>query len=103
MAISKELALLREEIDFIDYQIHDLVNQRGQLALKVADAKIKAEGPNVTFYKPEREQQILKRIEEYNEGKGPLKPAALATIFKSIMLECLNLQINQHPEVTNDH
>jgi len=91
-----ELTDIRKMIDEIDFQIHDLLNLRAKLALGIAEIKIKENQAVPNFHRPEREAQILKKITEYNQGPLPCK--AIATIFKTIMEECRNLQIDQHPE-----
>jgi len=92
------LTKLRQQIDQIDYQIHDLLNERATLALQVAKEKIAEQGESVNFYRPEREKEILQHIADYN--KGPLTPEAVTTIFKAIIKECLELQIHHHPKST---
>lgn len=91
-----ELAILREKIDRIDYQIHDLLNERAKLALQVADAKISEDANLRDFYRPEREAQILEQIAAYN--KGPLSTTVIAEIFKTIMKECLKIQEEKYPK-----
>ncbi len=92
----EQLNLLRKKIDAIDYQIHDLLNNRAKLALEVAKVKIaNANAGELTeFHRPEREAEILRRISEHNTG--PLSATAVAAIFKCIMQECLAIQEQQH-------
>lgn len=94
---SEALKKLRQKIDDIDYQIHDLLNQRAEYALEIAKAKVKQEGELTKFYRPEREAEILERITAYN--KGPLDVKAVAAIFKIIMKKCRDLQIDSYPEL----
>ena len=93
----KALQKTRETIDNIDYQIHDLINERAHCALQVAKIKVAEGGELVNFYRPEREAQILQRITEHNTG--PLSADAIANIFKTIMKECRQLQVDTYPEV----
>lgn len=81
---------LREQIDRLDYQIHDLLSERAHLALAVGKYKHDTLGETALFYHPEREKQILAQIEAYNQG--PLSTPAIHRIFQSIMRECLSLQ-----------
>lgn len=90
-----DLSDLRKKIDQLDYQIHDLLNERATLALKIADTKVEATQLH-DFYRPERETQILQQITDYN--KGPLSAQAIASIFKAIMKECLNIQEAKYPK-----
>lgn len=86
-----ELTLMRNKIDELDRQLLNLLNQRATFALDIAMIKIKQEGANVEFYRPEREAQILKKITDQN--KGPLKAKSIVTIFRTIMTECRDLEI----------
>lgn len=84
------LEKLRNQIDSIDYKIHDLINERAKIALEIGSIKLQKDGANTEFYRPEREKQILDQISEYNQG--PLGATAIHNIFKIIMQECLLLQ-----------
>jgi len=86
-----KLQKIRQQIDNLDYKIHDLLNERAKLALQVGKIKVEKDGTNVEFHRPEREHEILEEISKYNVG--PLADEAVANIFKSIMTECLRLQI----------
>jgi chorismate mutase/prephenate dehydratase len=88
------LQTLRTEIDKIDYQIHDLLNERAKIALQIGRLKVEQEGNKVNFHRPEREQQILEEISTHN--RGPLSNEAIHTIFKNIMSECRSLQSTYH-------
>lgn len=93
----------REAIDQIDYQIHNLLNERGAHAIEIAKLKI-ADGAETLedFYRPEREAEILSKISEHNEG--PLNDYAVANIFRVIMSECLNLQSEaKHQDHESSH
>ena len=84
------LTNLRKEIDKIDYKIHDLLNERAQIALQVGKAKVEKDGEKTEFYRPERERNILEAIKKYN--KGPLSDQAVSNIFKAILTESVLLQ-----------
>ncbi|MGI9284191.1 MAG: prephenate dehydratase [Pseudomonadales bacterium] len=92
-----ELKKLREAIDRIDVQLQDLISQRAQCAQQVAKVKLQERveaasdsDANVTFYRPEREAQVLGRVIERN--KGPLADNRVAHIFREIMSACLALE-----------
>ncbi len=102
MANSKEeagptLSDLRDRIDAIDAQLGALISERAQCALDVAHVK-KAEadenGSELTFYRPEREAQVLRKAMERNQG--PLKDEELARLFREIMSACLALEQPVH-------
>ncbi len=83
------LAELREQIDAIDQQILHLINQRALCALEVARTKI-AQGEQGTFYRPDRESLVLRRIKELNPG--PLSDYAAVRLFRELMSACLALE-----------
>lgn len=85
-----ELTALRDQINALDFKIHDLLNGRAQIALKIGRVKRSAGGNDTTLYHPEREAEVLKRISDHN--KGPLSSEAVSSIFKAIMKECLAIQ-----------
>lgn len=90
-AEEKALAELRKKIDTIDHEIHDLINKRAGINLKVAAVKIKYQGEKAQLYRPEREQSILEQVKAHN--KGPLSDAAIVRIFTHIITECRDFQI----------
>ena len=75
---------LRQSIDSIDTQIHDLLNRRASCAQQVAEVKLRefaaaqqfesnadsSSSQQLLFYRPEREAQVLARVKAAN--KGPL-------------------------------
>lgn len=83
------LSELRDRIDSIDNQILQLINQRASCAMEVARTKI-SEGETGTFYRPDREALVLRRIKELNPG--PLSDEAAARFFREIMSTCLALE-----------
>ncbi len=80
---------LRKTIDAIDSQILQLINQRADCAMEVARTKI-SEGETGTFYRPDREALVLRRIRELNPG--PLSNDTAARFFREIMSSCLALE-----------
>ncbi len=95
---SPEAALhrIRADIDAIDRQIQDLLNRRAVCAQQVAEVKraelTAAAGATgeLSFYRPEREAQVLRAVMERNPG--PLPAAEVAHIFREIMSACLALE-----------
>ncbi|WP_101756867.1 prephenate dehydratase [Oceanicoccus sp. KOV_DT_Chl] len=97
MSDNKDLEQLRQEIDSIDTQIHQLINQRAGCAERVAQTKLKefadngnADVSKVLFYRPEREAQVLQKVIDRNQG--PLDGKTVARIFREIMSACLALE-----------
>jgi len=89
MSEEQQLGKIRERIDTIDQQIHQLLNQRAEAAIEVARIKLAAD-PNAVFYRPEREAQVLRMVKQRNPG--PLGDEEVARLFREIMSACLALE-----------
>lgn len=89
MSEKKSLEQLREDIDALDKQLLDLISQRARCAQEVAEVKSKSPEPT-TFYRPEREAQVLRKVIEQNQG--PLSEEEMARLFREIMSACLALE-----------
>lgn len=83
------LSELRDQIDSIDKQILQLINQRASCAMEVARTKV-SEGETGTFYRPDREALVLRRIKELNPG--PFSNDTAAVFFRELMSSCLALE-----------
>jgi len=77
---------IRQQIDAVDAQIHQLINDRARLAQQVGLSKHK-DGHTVDFYRPEREAQVLRMALERNHG--PLRDEEILRLFREIMSACL--------------
>ncbi len=78
---------LRASIDAIDKNILLLIKQRAIAAKKIGTIK---KNTNDSYYKPEREAQVLKKIISQNDSE--LKDNDIAYIFRQIMSACLALE-----------
>lgn len=83
------LSELRDSIDKIDAEILQLINQRASYAQEVAKTKI-AQGEQGTFYRPDRESLVLRRIKALNPG--PLSDYTTVRFFRELMSACLALE-----------
>ncbi|MDQ7090346.1 MAG: prephenate dehydratase [Methylococcales bacterium] len=83
------LPQLRQQIDTIDTKILELLNQRANCAMEVAKTKLST-GEKITFYRPDREALVLRRIRELNTG--PLSGDTMVSFFREIMSACLALE-----------
>ena len=83
------LSELREQIDAIDAEILRLINARAHCAQEVARTKL-AEGEQGSFYRPDRESLVLRRIKELNQG--PISDDTAVRFFREIMSACLALE-----------
>ena len=87
--LQKALAGVRAEIDGIDAELLHLLNQRARCAQKVGE--IKAEhGEAGHIYRPEREAQVLRRLQDANPG--PLPNENITFFFREVMSACLSLE-----------
>ena len=87
--LKRELAEVRGEIDAIDAQLLDLLNRRACCAQKVGEIKA-AHGEGGFIYRPEREAQVLRRIQGMNAG--PLSNESVTWFFREVMSACLSLE-----------
>ncbi len=83
--MSEELKKCREHIDQIDDQLLRLLNQRAGLAQQIGHLK-----DNGAVLRPEREAQILRRLQQANPG--PLSNDAVAQLYTEIMSQCRALE-----------
>ena len=94
MATDEQLAAIRRQIDEIDKSLLGLISDRARCAQRVAEIKLAAlqetGGEAPVFYRPEREAQVLRRIQEQNPG--PLPDDYVARIFREVMSSCLALE-----------
>ena len=82
--MSDDLSQLRSDIDRLDETILANLNARAALARRVGSLKIGQ------AYRPEREAEVLRRIQQLNEG--PLPDEVVARLFREIMSACLALE-----------
>ena len=82
------LKKFRKTIDSIDKKILDLLNQRADIAKKVAD--FKKISKNTVIFRPDRESQIIKNLRSLNNG--PLLPDHIHNIYREIISSCLSLE-----------
>ena len=78
---------IRKEIDTIDRQLLDLLSQRADLVHEVGVVK-KRDG--LQIYAPDREQALLTRLVEMNQGRLPEK--SIRAIYREIMSAALALE-----------
>jgi chorismate mutase/prephenate dehydratase len=84
---ARDLESLRTAIDDIDRKLLSLLSERARHALAVGDVK---KADNSPVYRPEREAQVIARLQELNEG--PLPPEAIAAIWREVMSACRGLE-----------
>jgi chorismate mutase/prephenate dehydratase len=80
-----ELRRHRTAIDALDREILERLNARAAHAQSIG--KLKAGG---VAYRPEREAQVLRRLQA--ENRGPLSQEAIAGVFRQAISACLALE-----------
>lgn len=85
ITMSDQLKEIRNQIDAIDEQVLKLINERAALAREIGHKK-----ENGVIYRPEREAQVLRRMQE--ENQGPLSAEAVSNIFRAVIANCRALE-----------
>ncbi len=91
--IDKALQELRDQIDDIDKRLVELFNRRADCAVKVAEVKRAASdhhNDTIDFFRPDREAQVIKRIQSLN--MGPLSDDEVGRLVREVMSACLALE-----------
>ena len=83
-----KLKAIRARIDGLDEQIQALISERARCAQEVAALKNGSDA--ASFYRPEREAEVLRRVIARNQG--PLGGEEMARLFREIMSACLALE-----------
>lgn len=83
-SIMDQLKHLRDKIDVIDSELLRLISSRAGLAREIGQLK------NGIVYRPEREAQVLARLNLLNQG--PLANEHIARIFTEIMSLCRSME-----------
>jgi chorismate mutase/prephenate dehydratase len=83
--MNERLKALRDRIDALDEEILQRANARAEIAHEIGTLK-----QNGAIYRPEREAQVLRRLQALNPG--PLPPTAVARLFTEIMSACRALE-----------
>ena len=79
------LSSLREEIDSIDDQLHDLIVRRADIAAAVRSSK-----GNSSVWRPAREAQIVRRL--IARHKGPFPRSTIFRLWREIVSAMVRLQ-----------
>src|SRR6266498_5318349 len=82
-----DLKKLRGDIDGIDEEILKLLNKRANIVIDIARIKRREKS---SFYSPEREKEIIRRLISIN--KGPFPNDAVKMLFREILSASLSLE-----------
>jgi len=77
----------RLQIDELDEKLVDLLNRRAQVVVEIGKLK---QNNGLSYYAPDREKQVLDRIQSINTG--PLPNRVLASIWREMMSGSLLLE-----------
>jgi chorismate mutase-like protein len=77
----------RRKIDEIDAKLVELFNERSKCAIEIGKIK---HVENLRVYDPQREREILKRIQEAN--RGPLDNEGMQRLFERVIDECRRIE-----------
>jgi chorismate mutase/prephenate dehydratase len=88
MGAEEKIKIHRQKIETIDGQILRLLNERAEVAREVG--KVKSEA-NMDAYSPQREEEILKRLNLPNPG--PFPQGAISPVFREIISGCRSLEV----------
>ena len=89
LAVVPTLPELRQAIDAVDDRLLELLNERARLVKEVGALKAQA---GAQFYVPDRERQILERLQAHNQGPFPTE--GIRAVFSEVISACLSLE---HP------
>lgn len=88
--LKESLLPLRQHIDAIDEEILQLLNKRANIAIEVGNIK-HAYGEKDTVLKPEREAQIIRRLQHSNQ-QGVFPSEAVRAVWAEIISACRGLE-----------
>jgi chorismate mutase/prephenate dehydratase len=88
MGAEEKIKILRQKIETIDSQILRLLNERAGVAGEVGRVKSEV---NMDPYSPQREEEVLKRLNSQNPG--PFPQGAIAPVFREIISACRSLEV----------
>ena len=81
---------LRDRVDEVDKDLVRALNERARIVQEIMAMKAEAVSP---VYDPKREEEILQRAMEYNEG--PIYDTSMREIFELILHRIRDLEIQR--------
>ena len=81
---------LRERVDEVDQDLVRALNERARIVKEIMMLKAEAGAP---VYDPKREEEILRRVVEWNEG--PIYDSSMRDIFEIILHRIRDLEIQR--------
>lgn len=88
--IQERVQELRERVDEVDRDLVHALNERASIVQEIVAMKAEA---GVPLFDPKREEEILQRAMEYNEG--PIYDTSMREIFELILHRIRDLEIQR--------
>ena len=88
---STEADDIRADIERIDSELIRLINERAGHAMDAGRAERALDGAEAPLYRPERQAQLLRRVEQINPG--PISNAAMQHIVTEIVSACRAIEV----------
>lgn len=88
--IQQRVQALRERVDAVDKDLIRALNERASIVQEIASIKAEA---GVAIFDPKREEEILQRVADYNEG--PIYDTSMREIFELILHRIRDLEIQR--------
>ncbi len=89
-ALQEKVQELRERVDEVDRELIRALNERARIVQEIMALKAEAGAP---VYDPKREEEILQRVVEQNEG--PIYDSSMRDIFELILHRIRDLEIQR--------
>ena len=88
--IQERVQALRERVDGVDQDLVRALNERASIVQEIVAMKAEA---GVPLFDPKREEEILQRAMQYNEG--PIYDTSMREIFELILHRIRDLEIQR--------
>ena len=88
--IQEKMQALRERVNEVDQDLVQALNERASIVQEIVAIKAEA---GVPLFDPKREEEILQRVESYNEG--PIYDTSMREIFELILHRIRDLEIQR--------
>ena len=89
-ALQEKVRELRERVDEVDRELIRALNERARIVQEIMALKAERGAP---VYDPKREEEILRRVVEQNEG--PIYDSSMRDIFELILHRIRDLEIQR--------
>ncbi len=88
--MQEKIQELRDRVDEVDRELIRALNERARVVQEIATIKAEA---GVPIFDPKREEEILQRAVEYNEG--PIYDSSMRDIFELILHRIRDIEIQR--------